>query len=48
MTAIDTAGAAIEVLENSNDMALKYHAIWWLGKNKEKHALQDHLGSMFG
>ena len=40
MTAIDTARAAIEVIENSNDIALKYHAIWWLGKNKERYSLQ--------
>ena len=39
MTAIDSTCAAIEVLENSDDMALKYHAIWWLGKNKERRAL---------
>ena len=39
MTSITSACAAIKVIENSDDLALKYHAIWWLGKNKEQKAL---------
>ena len=40
MTTINSANLAIDVIKNSNDLALKYHAIWWLGKNKEQEALE--------
>jgi len=39
MTTINSVAVAIDVIKNSNDLALKYHAIWWLGKNKEQQAV---------
>ena len=39
MTTINSASVAIDVISNSNDLALKYHAIWWLGKNRELKAV---------
>ena len=39
MTTINSVPVAIDVIKTSNDLALKYHAIWWLGKNKEQQAV---------
>ena len=39
MTTINSVPVAFDVIKNSNDLALKYHAIWWLGKNKEQQAV---------
>ena len=39
MTTVNSTRAALDVIETSDDTALKYHAIWWLGKNKAPEAL---------
>ena len=39
MTTINSVPVAIDIIKTSNDLALKYHAIWWLGKNKEQQAV---------
>ena len=39
MTTINSVPVAIDLIKTSNDLALKYHAIWWLGKNKEQQAV---------
>ena len=36
---INSISAALDVIKKSDDTALKYHAIWWLGKNKASEAL---------
>ena len=36
---INSISAALDVIKKSDDTALKYHAIWWLGKNKAPEAL---------
>ena len=39
MAVINSISAALDVIKKSDDTALKYHAIWWLGKNKATEAL---------
>ena len=39
MAVINSISSALDVIKKSDDTALKYHAIWWLGKNKALEAL---------
>ena len=39
MAVINSISSALDVIKKSGDTALKYHAIWWLGKNKAPEAL---------
>ena len=38
MTSINSSRTALDIVKKSDDVALKYHAIWWLGKNKVQEA----------
>ena len=38
MTSINSSRTALDIVKKSDDAALKYHAIWWLGKNKVQAA----------
>ena len=39
MAVINSISSALDVIKKSDDTALKYHAIWWLGKNKAPESL---------